>query len=1449
MPEPTSSIPWPNVIRFHMEIVGRGEESFFSFSQREPASQRYAWANETMMTTLAGPWVHHSQEDDHQPFWNAIDRGAHETVFLGGPCYRAPGREPIVRPLLYREVEINAIDGRYEIAPKQGKWALCPPVRALLDRAQLRLPERNEARFVHDLVDDAATRTNGGSTPLAAAVWETLRARTPELAGIVRASDGPGSRSAWILFAPENAEGVHFNRHLMTDYRRIEANLARSADRTGGLTILEGGYTRRTGPSPGVQPLVPLNDRQRAVVEAVIGGAPLTVVTGPPGCGKSQVVLSILLNAWARGQSVLFVSSNNNAVDVVYERLRALGSNVPIAIRAGGKTKSNAIGVLNDLLAAVADWRGRSHPAPPAGHDAERESLIKRLEALHARQDSKIPHKIAEQARSALTAFGNQQETMLRVRSETERLEAAWRSMGFHTYPSLEGMLGAGETVIDAGRGWADRQSAFETEQQSNADRRAHLARAQAQAAKRRDDELARIDVRDTNTVHGLMSRGSPNALSAWHAKLERIVGFAATDILVAHPWDLQADRWSSARHAEQASRDLAALADRINDRYSEVAEQIEAVTRHAMARTKALAELRTAGMDEPPRIGPESIDEWHKAFRATLTTTQNRWNRVLQACRLSPAQRTLTRIERDLTNQLPTATCRQIGPFDQPGGRDRLSDVLDQIRRHRNASDAGAKAEAKIEDAFAALRREAANLGVKEPREELESARHLSRKAWSDLANQAHAGSREAATAATAWTRRAEHDDARAALQHWLGQWQELGRPVHDALVEMSGGALPDALAALRTNPSTGALQALDTAARRCDVTGLVHAWRAALAHHEDATGLEQERGSAPLPDAPLRAWWAEAPRELATILANLPADRFPDPETLAERLKALRDLLEETRRFLDEDRVAWTRAAAEERRRADAELRNAAALVDVSEPGAARLHELCTNTTESTGRWPTEALRAAFYPFEIGALAARIEATERELAERTVRATHHARLENLTGDDEACDAASKLKAVLASSNGVLPNDQHTVFSNALRAVPIWVTTAKSVQAIPTAPAIFDLVMVDEASQCTLSDLLPALYRGKHWAVIGDTDQLPAIPTVRKAEEDALSAKHELDPFLERVGHRDLFRICIEALPGREARIMHLIEHFRSHPQIIGFSNRYVYRQRLRLARSTLERAPLGVHSGLFSYKVPGNAERGDRGASWINRPEAERVVEGVRRLTTNDQLRGASIGVVTPFRGQKELIQRCLATERLPNAVMVDSAYGFQGDERDVMVFSPVVANGMTPGAQAFVQEPPNLINVALTRARHALYIVADLDFLLRQPLGSKLHELATYCRNIEILRETSPAELELYGWMVLQGWTPEVHPRIGNEEVDFKLDPPSRDTDTPPLVIEVDGHAYHREDSEADKARDAFLYADGYQVLRIRARDVFGTPFTVLEQIERRLQRDPNVPENER
>ena len=81
---------------------------------------------------------------------------------------------------------------------------------------------------------------------------------------------------------------------------------------------------------------VPLNEEQREAVRLAMS-ATLTAVTGPPGTGKSQIVVAMIADAYLHDERVLFTSKNNKAVDVVEDRVNSLATN-PLMIRTGGRS-------------------------------------------------------------------------------------------------------------------------------------------------------------------------------------------------------------------------------------------------------------------------------------------------------------------------------------------------------------------------------------------------------------------------------------------------------------------------------------------------------------------------------------------------------------------------------------------------------------------------------------------------------------------------------------------------------------------------------------------------------------------------------------------------------------------------------------------------------------------------------------------------------------------------------------------------------------------------------------------------------------------------------------------------------------------------------------------------------------------------------------------------------
>ena len=357
---------------------------------------------------------------------------------------------------------------------------------------------------------------------------------------------------------------------------------------------------------------------------------------------------------------------------------------------------------------------------------------------------------------------------------------------------------------------------------------------------------------------------------------------------------------------------------------------------------------------------------------------------------------------------------------------------------------------------------------------------------------------------------------------------------------------------------------------------------------------------------------------------------------------------------------------------------------------------------------------------------------------------------------------------------------------------------------------------------------MLPLIFRCKHLVVLGDPEQLPAIGAIGRGMENALAERFGVEAWMSQFGHNDndAYQTALKTLPALSDRAVHLTDHYRSHPLIIGFSNINIYHKSLRLLRHRHEGGAMDA-SGVFAVGVSGVAERGPNNASWINKPEAEAVVETVRGLRGQGGRTDTLIGVVTPFKAQTDHIRLLLEQENLAAQVLVNTVYAFQGDERDIMIFSPVVAMGMSEGAVRWVEQPSNLINVAVTRARDAFYLVADIQMCQLRP--GLLGKLSSYVQKVERIRKSSYAELEFYSLMVMHGYDPEHHRGVADMEVDFVLE-----ANGVKLAIEIDG-ATHDFKPAADAAIGAALAAHHYTVERFSARDVFEKPTEVVDRIK--------------
>ena len=1336
---------------------------------------------------------------------------------------------PQWRPMLYRKVKISSVYGRFDITPEQGHWYLSPLVCTMVERLQVSPGDDLDA-FARDLVEAAIARNDAGGS-IGQAIIDTLIGRIPDLEGPLRKSPRYDTfdeqPSTWVLFAPTSNFSA-LTRYLMADYNRLEAILEEDPKNIGGLEVLDDSASMETEDVPRVLPVTLLNNAQRRAVGNILGNEALTVISGPPGCGKSQVVVSVLLNAWANGKSVLFASNNNNAVDVVRERLERFESEFPIAVRAGNRRKNNMV----ELLRKTLNYANGSNATEDQqrANEAKRRELFKQRATLQDRLDGKLPQRAAEGLRTALNAYGAYQKLTENARKKEDAFEMEWEENGFKRLSPRA----VQERVEESGK-WLDRAEHYKGEQKKDALRLSELERQLQRLQRKRDEIVARIGLEATGIGEwGWLVDGPPvSLLEAWEKKFQEIPTGQLEEALEEYEWDSAFERWDteiSARNTRDRAREHALS---IRTQIAELSPRVARIRKQRLKLSKTRDEIDKNGLEEKEAISTSVLTGWSAQYSDFISRQPGRCDFLPWSAR-NKIRRKLKILEGSIRPFIPLAKWREIGAIDADGGRDRLSESVETLRRWKEASDRWNDLEDErnqVETSFEQMRAASGALRlVKIPEDE-------NHDAWIRLAEDAEELGKLAERAAEGIKKKNAKDTALKLINAVVRGWRGLasGQPLKEAWIAGRGSRLANALDELQAKPTLATLSEVRNAYFSGNISELKRTWEQAAKAQIDVNSKKGQIERIPRPIDRLKEWHAE---RHAQRLLNIPlGDDWPEFEEPIAELERIKDLCSRLEHLQIETIPNAKKEASAEKNWANEQLLKAINILPESGTRSELKGIYEATLAKGAEDWPVEKISEAFRKFSPDIIKAKIARINAELEKGSFEDSKVSWLKRLQNDEDAIEAVDQLEKIMRRNYGGITEKHFELFRRSLRLVPIWVTTAQAAQAIPLEPKLFDLVVIDEASQCTLTNLLPLLFRSKRLAIIGDSEQLPAIPTVQDTEELTLANKYEIEPFLTLIGHvsNDVYTAAASALPRGRADVINLDEHFRSNPQIIGFSNRHIYQQRLVLKTDPSKGRWLPVGSGVHKRHVSGIASRGEGGRSWQNIPEAETVMGLIKTLRENNEIQHSSFGVVTPFSAQKELLRKMMDSEGIASRILVDSAYGFQGDERDIIIFSPVVAAGITTGASRWVESPPNLINVALTRARQALFVVADFDYCLQQEPSGILRKLAEYCNDIQVLRDTSPAELELFSWMIVEGWTPDIHPRLGDIEVDFTLTSKSGVR----LALEVDGAEHHYEREATDRSRDSFLQAQRWRVLRIPARAIFETPHNVIQMIKDSLR----------
>lgn len=254
-----------------------------------------------------------------------------------------------------------------------------------------------------------------------------------------------------------------------------------------------------------------------------------------------------------------------------------------------------------------------------------------------------------------------------------------------------------------------------------------------------------------------------------------------------------------------------------------------------------------------------------------------------------------------------------------------------------------------------------------------------------------------------------------------------------------------------------------------------------------------------------------------------------------------------------------------------------------------------------------------------------------------------------------------------------------------------------------PQLSQAFQTVIIDEAAQAVeLSALIPLKYGAQRAVLVGDPQQLP--PTVLSRHAIDLSYEQSLFERLRNAGHYS-----------------HLLSiQYRMHPDISRFPSAFFYESRLQdgLGIGTATRRDwhdAGEFRPYVFYDIRGREQTGP-GHSLYNATEADAARALVDMLLTRyPRLNfGGRIGIISPYKKQVNEVKRRLRDRYgrdILNYLDVNSVDGFQGQEKDIIIFSCVRA-GSVRGI-GFLKDLRRL-NVAITRSKASLWILGDATSL---------------------------------------------------------------------------------------------------------------------------------------
>ena len=447
----------------------------------------------------------------------------------------------------------------------------------------------------------------------------------------------------------------------------------------------------------------------------------------------------------------------------------------------------------------------------------------------------------------------------------------------------------------------------------------------------------------------------------------------------------------------------------------------------------------------------------------------------------------------------------------------------------------------------------------------------------------------------------------------------------------------------------------------------------------------------------------------------------------------------------------------------------------------------------------------------------------------------------------------------------------------------------------IPLEPEIFDLVIIDEASQVSIAQAFPALLRAKKVLILGDKKQFSNVKSAQARTDTNREYLNNLESSfkknvseettkLVKLGKFNIKTSILEFFEFITNYNTQLLKHFRGYKEIISYSNKYFYQDNLQVMKirgkaiDDVLKFSFVAHDGKMEIIQNTNV------------PEAEFIISELKKLEKSGS--NLSIGIITPHTNQQKLLiemisklpERDYFFDKLQLKIMTFDTC--QGEERDIIFYSMVATEELDRLWGVFIKDLSSVdieedgkikaqrLNVGFSRAKERTH------FVLSKPLdkynGSISDALRHYQyvlneakkeKNVSEVDEKSKMEPEVMNWFYqTEFWKNnkdniEFIPQfeIGkylrqldktynhpNYKVDFLLVYKDESHKEHKIIIEYDGFREHFEDidkvnefnyehycSDEDVYREKVLEGYGYKFLRINKFNIGGNPIETLDE----------------